>query len=172
MLTYAFFLSNRRESLVRAFRKKTPLSVRRPGGGGLRGGRKGSIETELFFDDGFPNQGNSFLFIPPCTTKVLWIAAGDHIKHCVPASVCFSSFLVQTGRKLKASFVVYRSNGPYIKQTAISCSNSCQTKFPFFQFRKTYLHIDRMISKTFSFDQTVNSTNFVCRISSVYWHPD
>ena len=25
MLTYAFFLSNRRESLVRAFRKKTPL---------------------------------------------------------------------------------------------------------------------------------------------------
>ena len=33
MLTYAFFsLSNRRESLVRAFRKKTPLSVRRPWG--------------------------------------------------------------------------------------------------------------------------------------------
>ena len=28
MLTYAFFLSNRREPLVRAFRKKTPLSVR------------------------------------------------------------------------------------------------------------------------------------------------
>ena len=54
MLTYAFFLSNRRESLVRAFRKKTPLSVRRPGGGGLRGVRKVSIETELFFDDGFP----------------------------------------------------------------------------------------------------------------------
>ena len=52
MLTYAFFLSNRRESLVRAFRKKTPLSVRRPrGGGGLRGVRKVSIETELFFDD-------------------------------------------------------------------------------------------------------------------------
>ena len=50
MLTYAFFLSNRRESLVRAFRKKTPLSVRRPGGGGgLRGVRKVSIETELFF---------------------------------------------------------------------------------------------------------------------------
>ena len=48
MLTYAFFLSNRRESLVRAFRKKTPLSVRRPGGG-LRGVRKVSIETELFF---------------------------------------------------------------------------------------------------------------------------
>ena len=55
MLTYAFFLSNRRESLVRAFRKKTPLSVRRPGGGGgLRGVRKVSKETELFFDDGFP----------------------------------------------------------------------------------------------------------------------
>ena len=34
MLTHAFFLSNRRESLVRAFGKKTPLSVRRPGGGG------------------------------------------------------------------------------------------------------------------------------------------
>ena len=42
MLTYAFFLSNRRESLVRAFRKKTPLSVRRPGGGG--GGAKGGTE--------------------------------------------------------------------------------------------------------------------------------
>ena len=54
MLTHAFFLSNRRESLVRAFRKKTPLSVRRPGGGGLRGVRKVSIETELFFYDGFP----------------------------------------------------------------------------------------------------------------------
>ena len=54
MLTYAFFLSNRRESLVRAFRKKTPLSVRRPGGGGLRGVRKVSLETWLFFIDGFP----------------------------------------------------------------------------------------------------------------------
>ena len=44
-----------RESLVRAFRKKTPLSVRRTwGGGGLRGVRKVSIETELFFKDGFP----------------------------------------------------------------------------------------------------------------------
>ena len=42
MLTYAFFLSNRRESLVRAFRKKTPLSVRRPGGGG---GAKGGTES-------------------------------------------------------------------------------------------------------------------------------
>ena len=63
MLTYAFFLSNRRESLVRAFRKKTPLSVRRPGGGGgLRGVRKVSIETALFFDDGFPNQ-NIIIFI-------------------------------------------------------------------------------------------------------------
>ena len=59
MLTYAFFLSNRRESLVRAFRKKTPLSVRRPGGGGLRGVRKVSIETELFFDDGFPKCKNA-----------------------------------------------------------------------------------------------------------------
>jgi len=55
MLTYAFFLSNRRESLVRAFRKKTPLSVRRPGGGGggggggLRGVRKVSIEKRDFF---------------------------------------------------------------------------------------------------------------------------
>ena len=46
MLIYAFFLSNRLESLVRAFRKKTPLSVRRPGG--LRGVRKVSIETWLF----------------------------------------------------------------------------------------------------------------------------
>ena len=55
MLTYAFFLSNRRESLVRAFRKKTPLSVRRPGGGGgLRELQKVSIETYLFFCDGFP----------------------------------------------------------------------------------------------------------------------
>ena len=55
MLTYAFFLSNRRESLVRAFRKKTPLSVRRPGGG-AKGVRKVSIETELFFYDDFPNK--------------------------------------------------------------------------------------------------------------------
>ena len=46
MLTYAFFLFNRRESLVRAFRKKTPLSVRRTWGeGGLRGVQKVSIET-------------------------------------------------------------------------------------------------------------------------------
>ena len=37
--------SNCRESLVRVFKKKTPLSVRRPGGGGLRGVRKVSIET-------------------------------------------------------------------------------------------------------------------------------
>ena len=44
MLTYAFFLSNRRESLVRAFRKKTPLSVRRPGGGG-GGGAKGGTDN-------------------------------------------------------------------------------------------------------------------------------
>ena len=44
MLTYVFFLSNRRESLVRAFRKKTPLSVRRPGGGGV-GGAKGGTES-------------------------------------------------------------------------------------------------------------------------------
>ena len=44
MVIYAFFLSNCRESLVRV-KKKTPLSVRRCGGGGLRGVRKVSIET-------------------------------------------------------------------------------------------------------------------------------
>ena len=52
-----------RESLVRAFRKKTPLSVRRPGGGGLRGGRKGSIETELFLYDDFPNRVNILAYL-------------------------------------------------------------------------------------------------------------
>ena len=49
MLTYAFFLSNRRESLVRAFRKKTPLSVRRPGGGGAKGGTESVHRNMTFF---------------------------------------------------------------------------------------------------------------------------
>ena len=49
MLTYAFFLSNRRESLVRAFRKKTPLSVRRPGGGGAKGGTESVHRNVTFF---------------------------------------------------------------------------------------------------------------------------
>ena len=48
MLTYAFFLSNRRESLVRAFRKKTPLSVRRPGGG-AKGGTESVHRNRTFF---------------------------------------------------------------------------------------------------------------------------
>ena len=48
MLTYAFFLSNRRESLVRAFRKKTPLSVRRPGGG-AKGGTESVHRNVTFF---------------------------------------------------------------------------------------------------------------------------
>ena len=43
------FLSNCRESLVRAFRKKTPLSVRRPwGGGGAKGGT-GSVHRNVTF---------------------------------------------------------------------------------------------------------------------------
>ena len=49
MLTYAFFLSNRRESLVRAFRKKTPLSVRRPGGWGAKGGTESVHRNVTFF---------------------------------------------------------------------------------------------------------------------------
>ena len=53
MLTYAFFLSNRRESLVRAFRKKTPLSVRRPGGGGAKGDTE-SVHRNMTFFYGFP----------------------------------------------------------------------------------------------------------------------
>ena len=50
MLTYAFFLFNRRESLVRAFRKKTPLSVRRPRGGrGAKGGTEGVHKNVTIF---------------------------------------------------------------------------------------------------------------------------
>ena len=48
MLTYAFFLSNRRESLVRAFRKKSPLSVRRCGGG-AKGGTDNVHRNVTFF---------------------------------------------------------------------------------------------------------------------------
>ena len=48
MLTHAFFLSNRRESLVRAFRKKTPLSVRRTWGGGAKGGTE-SVHRNMTF---------------------------------------------------------------------------------------------------------------------------
>ena len=60
MLTYAFFLSNRRESLSRAFRKKTPLIVRRPGGG-AKGGTERVHRNVTFFLDGFP-KGSSFKF--------------------------------------------------------------------------------------------------------------
>ena len=49
MSPYAFFLSNRRESLVRAFRKKTPLSVRRPMGGGAKGGTESVHRNVTFF---------------------------------------------------------------------------------------------------------------------------
>ena len=60
MLSYAFFLSNRRESLVRAFRKKTPLSVRRPwSGGGAKGGTENVHRNVTFFVvDGFPYPHN------------------------------------------------------------------------------------------------------------------
>ena len=63
--------SNCRESLVRFFFKKTPLSVRRPGGGGggLRGERKGSIETLLFYD-GFPKIGLWKIWLPKPAPKV------------------------------------------------------------------------------------------------------
>ena len=55
MLTYAFFLSNHRESLVRAFRKKTPPRVRKPGGGGAKGGTESVHRNVTIFFDGFPN---------------------------------------------------------------------------------------------------------------------
>ena len=52
MSTYAFFLSNRRESLVRAFRKKTPLGVRRCGGGAKGGMDK--VRSFVTFFLGWP----------------------------------------------------------------------------------------------------------------------
>ena len=73
MLTYAFFLSNRRESLVRAFRKKIPLSVRRPGGGGAKGGTESVHRNVTIFFDGFPN---------PCY--------GVSIYYCVSPGYSFS----------------------------------------------------------------------------------
>ena len=53
------FLSNRRESLVCAFRKKTPLSVRRRGGGGAKGATESVHRNLTFFIDGFPKQENT-----------------------------------------------------------------------------------------------------------------
>ena len=54
MVIYALFLLNCRESLVRAFRKKTPLSVRRTWGGGTKGGMESVHRNMTFFRDGFP----------------------------------------------------------------------------------------------------------------------
>ena len=51
------FFAKCRESSVRAFRKKTPISVRRCGEGGLREVWKKSAVLWLFYIDGFP-KGN------------------------------------------------------------------------------------------------------------------
>ena len=53
MVIYALFLLNCRESLVRAFRKKTPLSVRRTWGG-AKEGTESVHRNVTFFRDGFP----------------------------------------------------------------------------------------------------------------------
>ena len=68
MLTYASFLFNCRESLVRAFRKKTPLSVRRTWGGGAKGGTESVHRNVTFFYDGLPESDEFLLdFYPKYT---------------------------------------------------------------------------------------------------------
>ena len=56
MLTYAFFLSNCRESLIHAFRKKDPLSVQGGGAQWAKGGTESVHRKVTFFPDGFPNR--------------------------------------------------------------------------------------------------------------------
>ena len=49
------FFAKCRESSVRAFRKKTPISVRRCGEGGAKGGAEKVRSFVTFSTDGFPN---------------------------------------------------------------------------------------------------------------------
>ena len=49
MVIYAFFFAKCREPLIRGFRKKTPLSVRRCGGGGAKGGTESVHSFVTFF---------------------------------------------------------------------------------------------------------------------------
>ena len=49
MVTYALFFAKCRKSPVRAFRKKTPISVRRCGGGGAKGGTEKVRSFVIFF---------------------------------------------------------------------------------------------------------------------------
>ena len=78
MAIYALFLFNCRKSLVRAFRKKTPLSVRRTWGGGARGGRKGSLRQfqllQLLLQAVFNSYPNMRSVKKPCSVRCRCIA--------------------------------------------------------------------------------------------------
>ena len=63
MVTYGLFFAKCRDSLVRAFKKKTPISVRRCGGGEAKGGTERVRSFVTFLSGWTPLAVPQFLVI-------------------------------------------------------------------------------------------------------------